>query len=130
MEEIEERTRRWREVTRNLLDQVNSRYQSLLARLQATGEVRLSSPMDIEEAGLDIYVGFRGAKQGRLDQSSQVLLRAKLLAEEAGNIFLTAHAYEGLALNQYNQGQLRAAGDNSPAEDAGPAARGDDRGGA
>ncbi|MFQ6053556.1 MAG: hypothetical protein ACE5OO_04915, partial [Candidatus Bathyarchaeia archaeon] len=68
MEEIEERTRRWREVTRNLLDQVNSRYQSLLARLQATGEVRLSSPMDIEEAGLDIYVGFRGAKQGRLDQ--------------------------------------------------------------
>ncbi len=67
MEEIEERTRRWLEVTRNLLDQVNSRYQSLLARLQATGEVRLVNPLDIEEAGLELYVGFRGAQQSRLD---------------------------------------------------------------
>ena len=65
--EIEERTRKWLEVTRNLLDQVNSRYQSLLARLQATGEVRLDNPMDIEEAGLDLYIGFRGAQKSRLD---------------------------------------------------------------
>jgi len=67
MEEIEERTRRWLEVTRELLDQVNSRYQSLLARLQATGEVRLINPGDIEEAGLELYVGFGGARQSRLD---------------------------------------------------------------
>ena len=67
MEEIEERTRRWLKVTRDLLDQVNSRYQSLLAQLQATGEVRLVNPMDIEETGLDLYVGFRGAQQSRLD---------------------------------------------------------------
>jgi len=67
LEEIEERTRRWLEVTRELLDQVNSRYQSLLARLQATGEVRLINPGDIEEAGLELYVGFGGAQQSRLD---------------------------------------------------------------
>ena len=67
MEEIEERARRWLEVTRDLLDNVNSRYQSLLARLQATGEVRLINQMDIEEAGLELFVGFRGGQQSRLD---------------------------------------------------------------
>lgn len=67
MEEIDERTRKWLEVTRDLLDQVKSRYQSLLASLQATGDVMLANPMDIEEAGLDLYVGFRGAQQSRLD---------------------------------------------------------------
>jgi len=67
MEEIEERTRRWLEVTQELLDQVNIRYRSLLARLQARGEVRLVNSRDIEEAGLEMYVGFRGAPQTRLD---------------------------------------------------------------
>jgi len=67
MKEIEERTRRWLEVTQDLLDQVNSRYQSLLARLGATGDVRLINSSDIEEAGLELYVGFRGAQQSRLD---------------------------------------------------------------
>lgn len=67
MEEIDKRTRKWLEVTQNLLDQVKSRYKSLLASLQATGDVMLVNPMDIEEAGLDLYVGFRGAQQSRLD---------------------------------------------------------------
>jgi len=67
MVEIEERARRWLKVTRDLLDQVNSRYQSLLTWLQATGDVRLINPMDIEEAGLDLYIGFMGAQQSRLD---------------------------------------------------------------
>ncbi len=51
--------------------------------------------------------------QGKLEQSTQVLLRAKLLAEAAGNTFLLAHAYEGLALAQYHQGQLQAAASTS-----------------
>ncbi len=51
--------------------------------------------------------------QGKLDQSLQVTLRARRLAEEAGNIYFLAHAYEGLALNQYHQGQLRAAASTS-----------------
>lgn len=67
MEEIEERTKKWREVMRNLLDEVNSRYQSLLSMLQATGDVRLTETSDIEEAGLEIWVGFRGAEPSRLD---------------------------------------------------------------
>lgn len=51
--------------------------------------------------------------QGNFDQSFQVILRVKHLAEEAGNIFLLAHAYEGLALNQYHKGQLGVAASTS-----------------
>ena len=51
--------------------------------------------------------------QGYLYQSEKVMLKAKQLAEEAGNVFLLAHAYEGMALNQYHQGQLRAAASTS-----------------
>ena len=67
MEEIEERTGRWAEVMNNLLEEVNSRYQSLLFMLQATGDVRLINVDDIEEAGLEIFVGFKGADPSRLD---------------------------------------------------------------
>ncbi len=47
--------------------------------------------------------------QGKLNQSLQIILQSIQLAEETGNIFLLAHAYEGLALNQFHQGKLRAA---------------------
>ena len=67
MDEIEERTKKWLEVMRNLLEEVNSRYQSLLSMLYATGEVRLTNTNDIEEAGLEIWVGFRGAEPSKLD---------------------------------------------------------------
>ena len=67
MEEIGERTRKWSEVMRKLLEEVNRRYQSLLSMLQATGEVRLENAVDIEEAGLEIWVGFKGAAPSRLD---------------------------------------------------------------
>ena len=67
MEEIDERTKRWLEVMRTLLDEVNSRYKSLLSMLQATGEVRLVDTRDIEEAGLEIWVGYKGAIPTRLD---------------------------------------------------------------
>ena len=67
MEEIDERTNKWSEVMRNLLEEVNRHYQSLLSMLQATGEVRLENTRDIEEAGLEIWVGFKGAAPSRLD---------------------------------------------------------------
>ncbi|MCD6479954.1 AAA family ATPase [Candidatus Bathyarchaeota archaeon] len=67
MEEVEERMKRWLEVTQGLLDDVNQRYRELLSRLQATGEVRLINPGDIEAAGVEIYVGFKGATPTRLD---------------------------------------------------------------
>jgi chromosome segregation ATPase len=67
MQEIEERNKKWREVTESLLDEVNIRYKVLLRRLQAIGGVRLINSHDIEEAGLEIFVGFKGALPQRLD---------------------------------------------------------------
>jgi len=67
LEEIEERKKKWREVTEELLDEVNVRYKKLLSKLQASGEVRLVNPHDIEDAGLEIFVGFKGAAPQRLD---------------------------------------------------------------
>ncbi len=67
LQEIEERNKKWREVTEKLLDEVNIRYKQLLKRLQANGEVRLINSHDIEEAGLEIHVGFKGAAPQRLD---------------------------------------------------------------
>lgn len=71
MEEVEERVKKWREVTRGLVEEVNLRFQSLLSRLQARGEVRLTNEMDIEEAGIDIYVGFKGGEMRLLDPYTQ-----------------------------------------------------------
>jgi chromosome segregation ATPase len=67
MEEIEQRTKRWRDVMRELLTDVNASFLRLLSMLQATGEVRLADATDIEEAGLEIWVGFKGAMPSRLD---------------------------------------------------------------
>lgn len=67
LEEIEERNRKWRDVTENLLEEVNVRYKRLLAKLQAVGETRLVNSHDIEDAGLEIIVGFKGAAPQRLD---------------------------------------------------------------
>ncbi|MBS7619197.1 AAA family ATPase [Candidatus Bathyarchaeota archaeon] len=67
MIEVEGRSRRWLELTQSLIDKVNERYKRLLEMLQANGEVRLTNPNDIEEAGLELYVGFKGAVQSKLD---------------------------------------------------------------
>ncbi|MCW4050975.1 MAG: hypothetical protein NWE89_14695, partial [Candidatus Bathyarchaeota archaeon] len=67
LQEIEKRSRKWQEVTETLLEEVNSRYQSLMSKLQATGETRLINAHDVEEAGLEIYVGFKGAVPQKLD---------------------------------------------------------------
>jgi len=67
MIEVEGRSRRWLELTQSLIDKVNERYKRLLELLQANGEVRLINPNDIEEAGLELYVGFKGAVQSKLD---------------------------------------------------------------
>jgi len=67
LQEIEKRQKKWREMTESMLDEVNIRYKQLLRKLQAAGEVRLINNHDIEEAGLEIYVGFHGAALQKLD---------------------------------------------------------------
>jgi chromosome segregation protein len=50
---------------------VNVQYQTILSHAQALGEVRLLNEKDIEVAGLQICIGFKGAKPVALDAYTQ-----------------------------------------------------------
>ena len=71
LEEVKTRMQSWRAVMENLLERVNVEYQKIMSQTLATGEVKLSSAQDIETAGLEIYVGFKGGKPVALDAYTQ-----------------------------------------------------------
>ncbi len=71
LEEVKTRMHSWRTVMENLLERVNVEYQKIMSQTLATGEVKLSSAQDIETAGLEIYVGFKGSKPVALDAYTQ-----------------------------------------------------------
>jgi chromosome segregation protein len=71
LEEVKTRMISWRAVMENLLERVNVEYQKIMSQTLATGEVKLSSAQDIETAGLEIYVGFKGSKPVALDAYTQ-----------------------------------------------------------
>jgi chromosome segregation ATPase len=71
LEEVKTRMQSWRGVMENLLERVNVEYQKIMGQTLATGEVKLSSVQDIETAGLEIYVGFKGSKPVALDAYTQ-----------------------------------------------------------
>ena len=71
LEEVKTRMQSWRTVMENLLERVNVEYQKIMGQTRATGEVKLSSTQDIETAGLEIYVGFKGSKPVALDAYTQ-----------------------------------------------------------
>ncbi len=55
----------------NLIERVNLEYQRIVHQVLAAGEVRLVNTSDIEMAGLDILVGFKGGKPVALDSHTQ-----------------------------------------------------------
>jgi chromosome segregation protein len=71
LEELKARMGAWRNVMQNLLERVNVEYQRIMAQTLATGEVQLSNMQDIETAGIEIYVGFKGSKPVALDAFTQ-----------------------------------------------------------
>lgn len=71
LEELKTRMQSWRTVMQNLLDRVNIEYQKIMTQTLATGEVQLSNTQDIETAGLEIFVGFKGGKPVALDAYTQ-----------------------------------------------------------
>ncbi len=71
MEEVSTRMDAWRNVIHNLLDQVNLRYRKILSEAYAVGEVKLTNEQDIEDAGLEILVGFKGGNPVPLNAYTQ-----------------------------------------------------------
>jgi chromosome segregation ATPase len=71
LEEVKTRMQSWRTVIQSLLDRVSLEYQKILTKAQALGEVRLANAHDIEAAGLEILVGFKGGKPVPLDSYTQ-----------------------------------------------------------
>ena len=97
MEEVKTRMEAWRIVIRNLLDHVNLKYQGILSEAHAIGDVRLINGHDIEEAGLEIFVGFKGGKPVPLNAYTQ-----------SGGERSTATMTFLLALQQHVQSPFRA----------------------
>jgi chromosome segregation ATPase len=71
LEEVKTRMQAWRIVIQSLLDRVNLEYQKTLTQAQALGEVRIVNGHDMEAAGLEILVGFKGGKPVPLDAYTQ-----------------------------------------------------------
>ncbi len=71
LEEVQIRMEEWRKVMRNLLEQVGSRFQGILSQAHAVGEIHLADEHDIEAAGLEVLVGFKGAQPVHLDAYTQ-----------------------------------------------------------
>jgi len=71
LEEVKTRMQAWRMVMQSLLERVNLEYQKIMSQALATGEVRLANGHDIETAGLEILVGFKGGKPVPLDAYTQ-----------------------------------------------------------
>ena len=71
LEEVKTRMQAWRSVMQSLLDRVSLEYQKIMRQTLATGEVRLANGHDIETAGLEILVGFKGGKPVALDAYTQ-----------------------------------------------------------
>jgi len=97
MEEVKTRMKAWKTVIQNLLDHVNLKYQGILSEAHAIGDVRLTNEHDIEEAGLEIFVGFKGAKPVPLNAYTQ-----------SGGERSTATMTFLLALQQHVQSPFRA----------------------
>jgi chromosome segregation ATPase len=71
MEEVNARMDAWRNVIHKLLDQVNIKYRKILSAAYAVGEVKLTNEQDIEDAGLEILVGFKGGNPVPLNAYTQ-----------------------------------------------------------
>jgi structural maintenance of chromosomes protein 5 len=71
LEEVKTRMQSWRAVMQSLMDRVDLEYQKIMGQTLATGEVRLANGHDIETAGLEILVGFKGGKPVPLDAYTQ-----------------------------------------------------------
>ncbi len=69
--ELEARKGVWRSAMENLVESVDPPYQAVLAAADASGFIKFEEGADIEDAGLQLYVGFRGGSPTTLDPFTQ-----------------------------------------------------------
>jgi len=86
LRELAKRFDMWKSVVENFLAQLGDRYSGVLNSIGAFGTVRLVDAKDIEKAGLELLVSFKGGKPTPIDGLTQsggersVALMAFLLA--------------------------------------------------
>ena len=61
----------WKRAIEDLIESVDPAYQEVLSAADATGFIKFEEADAIEEAGLDLYVGFRGGAPTTLDPFTQ-----------------------------------------------------------
>jgi chromosome segregation protein len=71
MQAVETRKRIWRRELRRKVKELAPLYSDILSQIDARGEIRLVNLEDIEDAGLELLVGFRGAEPAVLDARTQ-----------------------------------------------------------
>ncbi|RLI06034.1 hypothetical protein DRO26_00465, partial [Candidatus Bathyarchaeota archaeon] len=65
--EVEVRKQTWKNILRNFLENLNETYKSTLSIIGATGDLKLINLDEVENAGLEISVGFHGLPPTTLD---------------------------------------------------------------
>jgi len=61
----------WKKAIQDLIESVDPAFQAVLSAADATGFIKFEEADVIEEAGLDLYVGFRGGAPTTLDPFTQ-----------------------------------------------------------
>ncbi len=69
--ELEIRKDVWRRAMENLVESADPPYQTVLAAADASGFIKFEEGADIEDAGIQLYVGFRGGSPTTLDPFTQ-----------------------------------------------------------
>jgi chromosome segregation ATPase len=70
-ESLKNRITLWRRKIQELLEEVNRSYSTILSALGAVGYVKLINPDSIDNAGLELFIGFRGMEPTPLNPYSQ-----------------------------------------------------------
>jgi chromosome segregation ATPase len=73
LKELESRRKIWRKAITDLLDSINASFKQILAGISATGLARVvnADDGDLENAGLELFVGFKGSPPVLFDYYTQ-----------------------------------------------------------
>jgi chromosome segregation ATPase len=71
LSELESRKAVWRKSMEDLVESIDPPYQAVLGAADATGFIKFEEGGDIEDAGIALYVGFRGGSPNTLDPFTQ-----------------------------------------------------------